>query len=496
MLWLLSCIHGPPEGPSPIEQLSALDAVVLQPTSGSRLIYLQATVQAGSAYDPMGQEGVAWLTAQSMRQGGAGELDPEAVDALLYELAAEIEVVVDKDLVSFRGVALAEDADRFVPLFTDMLVRPAFDEAAVERLRAEAIDDLTVSMLESDERLGDTAFDVWINEGHPYGHPVEGRTGVLPLLGAEDLRAFHAATYVRSATTLGLAGDVDEARASEVAEGLLGLSEARGPEATPRPRQDVEGRSLLAIQKETESIGVHFGHPLDVDRGHEDFPELFLAMVAFGEHRQGHGRLFEQIRTQRGLNYGDYAYVEHYVQKGWSSAQQQGTVRRQPQFSVWLRPIAAENGPWALKMAIAMTEDLVEQGLSAEEFEKIQAYLLMKTRIWAQDPGTRLAYAVEAEALDLPDLLVDLPPELEALTVEEVNAALAEHIRPRDLRIVAVTGDAEALVETLSEDSATPLVYSSERQPDAEQAKVDEEVAAMSVGLSEATVATAEGLFR
>ena len=493
---LLSCIHGPPAGPTPLEELALIDEVVLQKTEGSQLIYLQATVQAGSAYDPVGQEGIAWLTAQSMRQGGAGELAPDEVDALLYELAADIDVVVDKDLVSFRGKALAEDAEVFVPLFTDMITRPAFDEAAVERLRDQAVDSLTISMLESDEALGHTAFDVWINEGHPYGHPVQGRAGVLPLLDRDAVMAFHEATYVRSGTTLGLAGAVTENEAVRFAADFAALSADRAPEAGPKPRQDVEGRHLLVIEKQTASMGVHFGHPIEVDRSHEDFPELFLAMVAFGEHRQSHGRLYNAIRTDRGLNYGDYAYIEHYVQRGWSSAQEQGTVRLQPQFSVWLRPLAADAGPWAVKMALSMTEDLVEQGLSAEEFEEIQAYLLMKSRIWAQDPGTRLAYAVEAEALDLPDMLVDLPPEIEALTVEEVNAALQRHIRPDDLRIVVVAGDGEAVVRALTEDSPTPLVYSEDRQPDPEQATIDEEVAAMSVGLSEFTVVPAEGIFR
>ena len=496
MLWLLSCIHGPPGGLTPVEELARVDAVVLQPTEGSRLIYLQATVQAGSAYDPVGQEGIAWLTAQAMRQGGSGELGPEAVDALLYELAADIEVIVDKDLVTFRGKALASDADRFVPLFTDMVNRPAFDDDAVARLLESGIDALTVSMLESDERLGDNVFDVWINEGHPYGHPVEGRAGVLPLLDADDLRAFHAATYVRSSTTLGLAGAVDQAGADSFAAAFATLSPERGPEATPKPRPDVEGRHLLAVEKSTTSLGVHFGHPLDVDRAHEDFPELFLAMIAFGEHRQSHGRRYGEIRTARGLNYGDYAYVEHYVQRGWTSAQEQGTVRRQPQFSVWLRPIAVDNGPWALKMALKLTEDLVEEGLTQEEFDRIGAYLQMRAKIWAQDPGTRLAYAVEAEALDLPNMLEELPAALGEVTLEGVNAALKRHIRPDDLRIVVVTNDGEALAAALTEDSPTPLVYSADQTPDPEQADIDEEVAAMSVGLSEYSVVQAEGIFR
>ncbi|MCP4804226.1 MAG: insulinase family protein [Proteobacteria bacterium] len=491
---MLACVHPTPPGPSPLEQLADLNGVVLQPTDGSQLVYLQATIQAGSAYDPIGQEGIAWLTAESMRQGGAGDRTSEEVDQLLYELAADIDVVVDKELVTFRGKALASDRDTFVPLFVDMVASPAFEETTVERLRAQALDHLTVGILDSNEALGDATFDTLVNEGHPYGHPIEGRSGVVGLLDVDAVQAFHADAYVRTRVTLGLAGDVDQALADQI-DAALALDTVDGPEATPKPRLDTEGRTLLVVERETEKSVVNFGHELDVDRGHPDYPALFLAMIAFGDHRESHGRLYSTLRGDRGLNYGDYAYIEHYVQKSGSSTQEVGTTRAQPQFMVWLRPLTQDTTAWSVKAAVEMTEDLVATGLDPAEFELIQEYLLQRMRIWAQDPGRRLEYAVEAQALGYPNQLEDLPDSIEALTVEQVNAALTRHIRPADLRIVVVAGNSDELIRELTEEKSTPLVKEGLNLDD-EQEAWNQEVAESQLGLQSWSIVPAEGIFQ
>ena len=56
---------------------------------------------------------------------------------------------------STASKALAEDADTFLPLFTSLLAQPAWDPAAFERLRSDAIEHLTNGVMSSDEVLGD-----------------------------------------------------------------------------------------------------------------------------------------------------------------------------------------------------------------------------------------------------------------------------------------------------------------------------------------------------
>ncbi len=495
LLTLLSCVHPTPAGPSPADELQMLKGQVVQPVEGGKVVYLQTTVRAGSAYDPTGQEGLAWITAQMLRQGGTAELNPEQVDAAIYDLAAQVDLVIDKEMVTFRGKALAKDADSFVPLMASMVTEPAWNEAAFERLRSDAVEALTNGIMSSDEMLGDMLLDIWLHEGHPYGHPIQGRVGALEALTLDAVKDFHAQAYVKSVITLGVAGPDADTLATNYIQAFDGMPATRPLEATPKPRPIVDDTRLLIVEKPAESTGIHFGHPLAVDRDHPDYAALTLAVTALGEHRQGHGRLFSTMRTDRGLNYGDYSYIEHYVQVGWSATKELGTSRVQNQFYVWIRPTSVANGPFATKLALHLVEELVSEGLGKDEFEDIQTYMLARVGLWAQEPGRRLGFAIEAEAMDYPDLLEMLPAQLEALTLEQVNAAIAAHISTESLRVVVVTEDGSDYAKRLIEDSSSPIVYNG-MQPDEEQATVDEQIAAKTIAFDSWSVVPAEGIFR
>ncbi|MFT5583593.1 MAG: zinc protease [Cognaticolwellia sp.] len=491
-LLALACIPPIPPGPSPAQERETLHAQVVQEIQGSQVVYLQATIRAGSAADPIGQEGVAYLTARMLREGGAGARSSAEVDALLSEMAATVQVIVDKDLVTLRGKAMASDADRFVPLFSDMLADPAWDANRFDQLREQSIQHLGTSLLADTEGLGDAALDNWLNEGHPYGHTVQGRTGALEVLTLEQAQAFYAKAYVRQAVTVGIGGDV--AAQGALVDGLMALPVGRRLNPTPRSRPPVSGRSIAIIQGSGDSVGWHMGHPIDVGRDHPDYPALLLGLSAFGEHRQSWGTMFQVMRTERGLNYGDYAYLEHYRQVGWSATQELGTVRVQPQFSMWLRPIQSDNAAFALKLALSLSEQLIEEGLEPGHFERMQQSLVKRTQTLARDPGRSLGFAVDAAAMGHPNRL-EMGPALQALTLEQVNNALRIHVHPDKLKIVGVAPDPEVLLATLLEDSSTPIVYA-DVTPSPEQDLLDSSVAASSAQLISGVVLPAQDLFR
>ncbi len=47
-------------------------------------------------------------------------------------------------------------------------------------------------------------------------------------------------------------------------------------------------------------------------RGDEDFYPLAVANSWLGEHRNSSSHLYQVIREERGLNYGDYSYIEYF----------------------------------------------------------------------------------------------------------------------------------------------------------------------------------------
>src|SRR5207247_93305 len=72
------------------------------------------------------------------------------------------------------------------------------------------------------------------------------------------------------------------------------------------------GIEVDIIAKETRATAISLGEPLDVVRGDPDFVALYLARTWLGEHRSSMSHLYQRIREIRGMNYGDYAYVEAF----------------------------------------------------------------------------------------------------------------------------------------------------------------------------------------
>jgi zinc protease len=504
-LWLLAlCVGCMPKidrGPVPAQLATEPVRLVEQRAPTSPNVYLQAVLDLGSAYDPPGQEGLSALTVRSMVEAGAGERTGQQLRDALFEAGTGLSFVVDKEYASIRLKCHVDHADLCRSVFTDVLTAPTFRAEDVERLRDQALHAVGAGLASDTEALGEAAFHAILYEGHPYGHPVRGRAGVLPLLDADDVRTAWSSHVRRRSVVVGVAGAVDDAFVDALRSDLEAIPSGSAPELLlPAPNAPA-GRGLVAVDTGAAGgsgvTGFHIGHPLAVDRSHEDWPALMVAMTAFGQHRQSFGRLYRVIRGARGLNYGDYAYAEPFVQRGWSSDPEQGVLRRDTHFSMWLRPTSDENGPFTLKLALSELESLVADGLTDEEVADASAYVARHIALEATDPGRRLAYALDAAVTGHPNVLELLPRVVGELEPSQVNAAIAEHLNPDTLWIVAVSGDAADLSARLTEETATPIVYA-DVTPDEAQSRRDAEVAASSADLDpdQVFVLPADGVFR
>jgi zinc protease len=485
-----------PRGASAFDAAKGPVKLVHQPDAGP-LVHLEILVRAGSAHDLIGSEGLANLTARLLREGGAGKRTPAEVEQALYRMGTEIEVVVDREMVAFRATCVAEDAPAVAKLMGQMLMVPRLDPKVLSRIRSEALSHLQQGIVQNDEALGDALLDARLYAGHGYGHPIQGRVGVLPTLSEAQVRRFLLERYVRPAMVLGVAGAASEETVAALREKLGGAPAALYRDVTPRAAAVPRGRRVLIVEKRTSATGVHFGHTTRLRRDHPDWAAMMLATTALGEHRQAHGRLYQALRESRGLNYGDYAYVERYRQDGWSHRQQTGTGRVDNSFYVWIRPVEPGNAAFALKAAIGLVEAWADTGLSPDEFAAMQTYLQSRVALWAADPARRLGWATEAALMGWPDPVQALPAAIAGLSLTQVNLAIQRHIHPDRMDIVVVTQDAKALSELLRSEAPTPMVGAAgSSDEDEAQAAEDAQISATQLKLQGIEVVPTEDLFR
>jgi zinc protease len=224
-------------------------------------------------------------------------------------------------------------------------------------------------------------------------------------------------------------------------------------------------RRLWVIDKpEAQSVAISMGMPLAVTRSHADYPALMLVAAYFGQHRTFAGRLMQRLRGDRGLNYGDYAYAEHFMQDGRTRFPAPNVARHQQYFSMWLRPVPPDKAHFAVRMAVRELEQLVSQGISAEDFVRIQGFAERYFALFAQTEQERLGnllddafYGVKGPHLDV------LCKRIHALTRDEVNAAIKRHLHPEQLQIALVAARAGELADAIVAAGPSPISYPAEK---------------------------------
>lgn len=447
---------------------SSIPATLL-PSPASQLVALRILFHVGSADDPKGKEGLAALTAAMLAEGGSARRSyAELLDAL-YPLAASMDVRADREVTVVVGTVHKDNLERYWEIVSEVLLEPGFAAADFERLRKDQLNALTTRLRSTDdENLGKETLESMIFAGHPYGRPVVGTVEGLRAIGLEDVKAFYASRFTRDNVELGLAGGFGEDFVARVLADLGRLSAGRPPRAElPRPRRP-EGIEATIVTKPARAWAISIGFPLDVTRADDDFYALFLANSYLGEHRTFNGVLMQRMRGDRGLNYGDYSYVESFVQDGGSTFPHPNIPRRQQYFSIWIRPVAPEHAHFAVRQALRELDRLVRHGLTREEFEATRSFLLHYSRLWTQTLSRRLGYEMDGRFYGRASLGAELARRLPGLTFEEVNAAVRRHLQARNAYVAVVADEqgAGAFVEALRSNAPSPITYATATRPE------------------------------
>ena len=453
-------------------------------SEASPLVDVSFLFAAGAADDPPGKKGLAALTAAMLADGGSRARTIQEINRALYPMAAGFDAQVDKEMIRLSGTVHRDRLNDWYELVRAQLLEPGWRESDLERLRTRTINAIRTGLVgNNDEELGkELLYAELYGPEHPYGSLNEGDVSDVESITLDDIRAFYRERFTAQNLTVGLAGGYPEEFAARVAADMGRLPAGAASSVDVPPAPPLEGRRALIVQKQTPAVAVSFGFPIDLRRGDPDWVALWLVRSWLGEHRSTYSHLYQRIREARGMNYGDYAYIE-YFPRGMSRTQPNANLGREQQiFQVWIRPLRDNNDAlFATRTALYEMDRLVEQGMTETAFEATREFLGKYVALSAKNQSRQLGYALDSRYYGIGEFSGYVRQGLAELTLDDVNRVIREHLGTADVQFVFVSSEAAGLAEAIAADAPSPVTYNSEKP--AELLAEDEIIEALPLGM-------------
>jgi len=398
------------------EQVAGIDVLVC-PTDVKGIVHISGSLPAGEAAAK--NRALADLAA-GMIERGTTKHDQFQVADLLEAVGASLKFKVNTDTLGFSAKCMSKDLPLVVAMLAEQLRSPAFASAELAKLKKELLSELQHSLEDTDHQA-EVAFSRAV---FPVGHPA--RLSTAQELMAEvkaaklaDVKNFHAVNYSPTQMHLVAVGDVNAASLkSELAAAFGGwVPQPRPLEVVIEPT-DFNGVDAEVKMADKSSVSVMIGQPSGLRASDPDWLALTVGTEVLGNGFTS--RLVGNVRDREGLTYGI------------------GTVIRDDTFRKGQWAVHGTFAPALLEQGMASTRREIlkwwGEGLTAEEL----AY--RKTAIAGQ-------FTVGLETTEgLADQLLrcvqrgfevtwldEFPAKVQALTLEQVNAAVKTHLLPNKM---------------------------------------------------------------
>ena len=397
-------------------------------------VAVEFAFKGGASLDQPNKRGAINLMAATLEEG-AGSRDSVAFAQAVEDLGARFSFDVGDDSLSVGMRALSENRDEAAALLAEALTQPRFDDAAIERVRAqvqsiirsEATDPQSIAAKEmSRQAWGD----------HPYATSLNGTEDSVAALTRQDLVAAKNRVLARDRVVVGAAGDISPEELGLLLDKVLGGLPEQGTAPLPEPARLQLTGGVTVIDWDSPQTVVSFAGPgLPIDD-----PDYFAAFVA--NHILGGGgfssRLMEEIREKRGLTYGV------------------GTTLATGVYGqTWRGGMAGSNATTGEAVDLIKAEwDRMAQGVTDRELTDAKTYLTGEYPLRFDGNGSIAGILAGMQLIGFPiDYVNTRNAKVEAVTAEDVKRVAAELLAADKLRFVLV-GRPEGIEATDRTDAA------------------------------------------
>ncbi len=372
-------------------------------------------VAAGARHEAPAHSGAAHFIEHMLFKGTAGYPSARLISQAVEGVGGHLNASTAYESTVYYAKVATIHMDRAMGVLGDMILRPLFDVAELEKERRVIIEEI--------RGLQDAPGD-WVHEllqqtmwaGSPLGRDIAGSVETVSAISRGDLTAFWQRHYNRANTVISVAGNVDVATACRAVSAAFaglpaGVPTPPQPRPVPRP-----GPQLSLLSRDTEQGNFCLGLP-GLAYGDPDRRPLQVLDSILGGGMSS--RLFQLLREEHGLAYSVGSYHNDLSDAG-----------------MWV--IYGSVDPEALRDAVALCleilRDVARGGVTADELAMVKEQVKGGLLLSLEDTWS-VASRNGAHLLRYGHVV---PVEQVVAEVEAVTAADVERVARRLMRANAL----------------------------------------------------------
>jgi predicted Zn-dependent peptidase len=377
--------------------------MLFETAPGVRSAAVGVWLRMGSRHEPARLSGICHFIEHLVFKGTARRSARE-ISLLTDRIGGNLDAFTTKEMTCFYARALDEHLPLAVDLLADVVRRPAFDGAEMERERRVILEEISMVQDTPEERVYDLFCEsFW--PGHPLGRPIQGEPATVRSMSRRTVLGWFRKAYVPPNMVIAAAGRLTAAHRRMIREAFADLP-GGAPAKNGGPPRWAPGVQLER-RKELEQVHLLLGVP-GLGAGDSRRFALHLLNTLLGGSLSS--RLFQRIREERGLAYSVASQVHSHVGAG-------------------LLTVYAGTSPDAaaevLRLVLAELRRLADEAPASEEVDVARDHLKGNLLLALESTSSRMSRAARDE--------MTLG---RSMTTRQINDQL-DAVRPRQIRDLA-----------------------------------------------------------
>jgi predicted Zn-dependent peptidase len=406
------------------------------PKPGVPLVNFHVLVRGGVESEPEGLAGISSVTAQLLRKGTARRT-ADQYSSELDGLGGEFNVGGNDQAVVANSEFLRKDFDKGLDLTADAILHASFPETEVKKALAQRIDAVRAQKDNPQAAISQYFRAFFYGAKHPYGRPADETT--LRQIDRDKIAEYAKRLYVGKNLIVIVSGDFDTAAAQTAVTKVFGEAPA-GSEYpwAPEVRPVAASRLLLIDKPDATQTYFRIAQP-GISRTDPDRTTMQLLNTLFGGRFTS--MLNDALRVNSGLTYGASSILD---------------LEREPGAMTISTYTRTETTEKAMDMALDVLKGMNANGITAEQLASVKAYVKGTYPRQALETSNQIANVlgdIEIFGLNRGEV-DDLFSRIDAVTLEQANAALKKHFRPDNLTFV-VLGNASKIRDAVKKYAPT-----------------------------------------